>query len=157
MNGSKFKGKPFLGYVIALAVPFLLTSCGPESPVIEVVFDGEDCIANGPNELQIGFPAGEVKTVFIDESGLGGELWIVSLQPGWTFQDHLDLHEPGVHVDKPDWASYVFRVDGKSETYEEARMDRETWKVDQVGEYVILCYVSYPQMLWTAAPLRVVE
>ena len=104
-------------------------------------------------------PAGEVTTHFIDRSDMRGELWLVYLDEGKTFQDHLDLQsEPGEWYPKPPWVHYDSRVANESQESNGVRVDIETWNLDKVGEHTILCYVSSPpQMLWFAAPLMVVE
>jgi hypothetical protein len=134
----------------------ILSGCGSDSPKtdFEVTFDGKTCTVSGPTEL----PVGEVTTKFIDLSDLGGELWLVYLKEGKTFQDHLDLQsEPGEWYPKPPWVSYDSRVTGESQESKGKRVDTETWKLDRVGEHTFLCYVPSPSMLWFAAPLMIVE
>jgi hypothetical protein len=82
-------------WIILLSL--LLVGCNAagtsQESVIEVTFDGNDCIVSGPSEL----PPGEVITRFIDMTDLNAELWMVNLDEGKTFQDQLDLQsEPGV-------------------------------------------------------------
>jgi len=123
-------------------------------PDFEVIFDGNDCIVTGPSEL----PAGEVTTHFTDKSELDAELWLVYIDEGKTFQDHLDLQEkPGDWYPKPSWDHYATRIYGHSEDINGARVDIETWNLDHVAEHIIFCYVSSPQMIWFAHPLFIVE
>jgi hypothetical protein len=120
----------------------------------EVTFDGNGCTVTGPTEL----PAGEHTFVFIDRSDImRGELWLVNLDDGKTFQDHLDgQSEPGEWYQKPSWAHYDFGFT-KSEYLEDRRVDTSTWKLDKVGEHTSYCYVNSPPKLWVAAPIIVVE
>ena len=129
------------------------TSLPTPTPIV-VTFDGNDCTVSGPTEL----PAGEHTFIFIDRSDMRGELWLVYLEDGKTFQDHLDLQsEPGEWYPKPPWVFYDSRVSIESQESNGRRVDSSTWKLDKVGEHTILCYVPSPQMLWFAAPLMVVE
>ena len=120
----------------------------------EVTFDGNDCTVTGPTEL----PAGEHTFIFIDQSDMRGELWLVYLEDGKTFQDHFDLQsEPGEWYPKPSWVIYDTRVSFEFQESNGRRVDSSTWKLDKVGEHTIVCYVSSPQMIWFAAPFMVVE
>jgi len=120
----------------------------------EVTFDGNDCTVSGPTELQ----AGEHTFIFVDHADVRGELWLVYLEDGKTFQDHLDgQSEPGEWYPKPSWVQYDSRVARESQWSNGKRVDTETWDLFQVGEHTILCYVGFPQLLWFAAPVMVVE
>ena len=150
------KNMQILAISVFLFLTLIVSGCDDISskPEIEVTFDGKECTVSGPTEL----PLGEVTTKFFDLSDLGGELWIVYLKEGKTFQDHLDLQsEQGEWVPKPSWVSYNSRISGKSEESKGKRIDTEIWNLDRAGEHVIFCYVSSPQMLWNAAPLFISE
>ena len=142
-----------------MLLSLLLVGCSSagtsQESVIEVVFDGVDCIVSGPTEL----PSGEVTTRFVDQTDLNAELWLVNLDEGKTIQDQLDLQsEPGVWFPKPDWVHYDSRVANESQEQNGNRIDTETWDLSKVGEHNILCYVSSPeQLLWFAAPVYIVE
>jgi hypothetical protein len=121
---------------------------------IEVTYTGEDCTVIGPTEL----PAGEHGFIFIDSSGLSGGLYLVRLEEGKTFQDHLDgQSEPGVWYPKPPWVFYDRQLSLESEEVNGDRVDKSIWKLDKVGEHTILCYADSPRLLWFAAPLFIVE
>ena len=121
---------------------------------IEVTFDGNDCTVTGPTEL----PAGEHTFIFIDQSDMRGELSLVYLEDGKTFQDLLDEQiGPGVWSPKQSWVIYDTRVSIEFQESNGRRVDSSTWKLDKVGEHTIICYVSTPQMIWVAAPFMVVE
>ena len=163
------KQKKYFQQVIwEILIMLLLVGCGttaatptptseplPETVAeFEVTFDGNDCTVTGPTEL----PAGEHTFIFIDRSDMRGELWLVYLDDGKTFQNHLDLQsKPGEWYPKPSWAHYDLRVSLESEELEDRRVDSSTWRLDRVGEHTILCYVPYPQKLWFVAPIIVVE
>jgi hypothetical protein len=120
----------------------------------EVIFDGKDCTATGPAEVT----AGEHSFVFIDRSEYEGELWLVNVDEGHTYQESLDLQsEPGEWYPKPDWHHYDYTASRESQQLDGERIDREVWKLDKVGLHVILCYVSSPQLIWFPAPIMVVE
>ena len=120
----------------------------------EVTFDGNDCMGAVPTEV----PAGEHTFILIDQSDMRGELWLVYLQDGKTFQDLLEQQsEPGEWTPKPPWVSYDDRVSMIFPKSNGARVVSSKWRLDKVGEHVVFCYVSSPQMIFYAAPLMVVE
>ena len=120
----------------------------------EVTFDNNGCTVNGPAELQ----AGEHTFIFIDRSQWRGELWLLYLQEGKTFQDHLDLqYLPGVWYPKPPWVFYDARVSVAYPELNGESVELSTWKLDRVGEHFIICYVESPKKLWNVAPIMVVE
>ena len=158
----------------AIFIMFLLVGCGtpaatpsptetstpPSEPLpetvieFEVIFDGKNCTVTGPTEL----PPGEHTFIFVDESDLKGELYLVNLDEGKTIQDELDLQsEPGEWHAKPSWVHYDSSVSRETQKSNGRRIDTQTWRLDIIGEHIILCYVSSPQMLWFAAPITVVE
>ena len=149
--------KKFVVIVLLLIVTLLMTSCAPKGEVIdpiEVTFTGEDCTVEGPTEL----PVGEHAFIFMDKSGLSGELYLVRLKEGKTFQDHLDGQtEPGEWYPKPPWVFYDKQLSIESEETNDGRVDKSILRLDKVGEHTILCYVDSPRMLWFAAPLFIVE
>ena len=147
-----------LFYILsALFLILFLTACGSlpgESAVIEVTFDGNDCTVTGPSEL----PPGEHTFTFVDQSEWEGELWLVYLDEGKSFQDNLDMQsEPGEWHPKQSWAHYDSVVSRESRETDGERIDTETWSLNRVGEHTILCYVDDPRLLWFAAPLMIVE
>jgi hypothetical protein len=120
----------------------------------EVTFDGNGCTVTGPAEL----PAGEYTFNFIDQSDTRGELWLVYLEEGKTFQDHLDLQsEPGEWYPKPSWVSYDFRVSMEYHKSNGISVVTYTWRLNKVGEHTILCYMPSPEKLWFVVPLMIVE
>ena len=145
----------------ATPTPIQPTETSSPTPVPEIVaefeitFDGKDCTVKGPTEVQ----AGKHTFSFFDISDdMRGELWLVNLDEGKTIQDELDLQsEPGEWHEKPSWVHYDARDSYKSQESNGKRISFETWRLDKVGEHIILCYVVNPQMLWFAAPIIVVE
>ena len=114
------KQKKYFQQVIwGILIMLLLVGCSKRAAIhtseplpglvteFEITFDGNDCIVTGPAEL----PAGEHTFIFIDRSEIRGELWLLNLDDGKTFQDHLDLQsKPGEWYPKPSWAHYDSRV-----------------------------------------------
>ena len=155
--------KVFVVIVSLLIVTLLMTGCagkdegftiGEVIDPIEVTFDGNGCSVTGPTELK----AGEHAFIFIDKSGLSGELYLVRLEEGKTFQDHLDgQSEPGEWYPKPPWVFYDSQLSIESEDTNGGRVDKSIWSLDKVAEHTILCYVDSPRLLWFAAPLFIVE
>ncbi len=149
--------KVFVVIVSLLIVTLLMTGCAGKDEVIdpiEVTFDGNGCSVTGPTELK----AGEHAFIFIDKSGLSGELYLVRLEEGKTFQDHLDgQSEPGEWYPKPPWVFHDSQSSIESEDTNSGRVDKSIWRLDKVGEHTILCYVDSPRLLWFAAPLFIVE
>jgi hypothetical protein len=138
--------------------PPTVTSTPTDEPLpnaaFEVVFDGKDCTVDGPTEL----PAGVHAFKFIDTSDFIGEVYLIYLQEGKTFQDNIDLqNEPGDWYPKPEWAYYDARYSSKRLESNGSKVTLSTWKLDRVGEHTILCYVPRPQKLWFAAPLMIIE
>ena len=140
--------------------PPTVTSTPTDEPLpeaeFEVVFDGKDCTVDGPTEL----PAGEHTFDFIDTSYFRGEVYLIYLQEGKTFQDNLDLqNEPGHWYPKPAWAYYDSRLDSSKRPESNGRrVTLTTWNLDRVGEHTIICYVGgSSQKLWFAAPLMITE
>ena len=145
-------------------IVLLLIGCGapaaiPTSEVLpetivefEVMFDGNDCIVTGPAEV----PAGEHTFIFIDQSDMGGELYVSNLNDGKTFHNLVDMQgEPGRYFPKPEWTHYDSRISRETEKLEGRRVDTSTYNLDVVGEHVIYCGTYQPQGLWFGAPLFV--
>ena len=133
----------------------VITACGSADKwPVKVVFDGNGCTVTGPIEL----PTGEHTTVFIDQTELNAELWLINLDEGKTLQDLLDgQSEPGEWYPKPSWAHYDQRTSIEEEVSDEGRVVRTTWNLEQVGEHNIACYVPVPQRIWLYGPLWVLE
>jgi hypothetical protein len=147
--------KKYMLPVILLLLILSMAACANSvvKPIV-VTFTGEDCTVSGSTEL----PAGEHAFIFIDQSGLSGELYLVRLEEGKTFQDHLDgQSEPGEWYPKPPWVFYDDQVSIESEDTNDGRVDKSFWRLDNVGEHTILCYVDSPRLLWFAAPLFIVD
>ena len=90
--------------------------------VIEVIFGGKDCVISGPTE----FPLGKVTTRFIDQADLNADWWLVNMDEGKTFKDHLDLQsEPGKWYPKPDWVHYDSWIANESHESDGIRIDTE--------------------------------
>lgn len=125
-------------------------------PKIEfvVTFDGNGCVAEGPSEVL----PGEYGFKFIDTSEVKGELWLLFLNKGKTIQDELDKQsEPGEWYPKPAWVHYGSKVSSESEETDEGRVEISVWKLNEIREYTIMCYVGSPQKLWFVAPIYVVK
>jgi len=125
------------------------------TPEFEVMFDGKDCTVDGPAEL----PAGKHSFIFIDTSDFIGEVYLLYLQEGKTFQDHLDLqNEPGDWYPKQAWAYYDHQFSSEQLESNGRTVTLSTWNLEPVGEHTILCYVGgSSQQLWFAAPLMIIE
>jgi hypothetical protein len=132
------------------------TSMPTPEPTIEfvVTFDGNGCISDGPSEVL----PGEYGFKFIDESDVKGELWLLYIDEGKTFQDHLDKQsEPGEWYPKESWVHYGSKASGKFEETNEGKVEISVWNLNKVREYTIMCYVDSPRNLWFVAPIFVVE
>ena len=87
---------------------FLLAACstevaGGDSRVVQLTFDGEQCIYEGPSVLS----AGEVEVVYHNESSEAGFFWIGRLFEGRTSQDMIDSIADDPSAVKPSWAVSV--------------------------------------------------
>ena len=146
--------KKFAVIISLLIVTLLMSACARNAEMIEVTFDGNDCIVTGPTEL----PAGEHTTIFIDQTDLVAELYLLNLEEGKTTQDILDgQSEPGEWYLNPGWVFYDRRISTDSEESNGERVDTITWDLDKVGEHPIACYVPSPEKMWFVAHLWVVE
>ena len=121
----------------------------------EIKYSGDDCKVTGPTKVS----AGEHTFKFIQSSDLKGELYLIYLRDGKTFQDLLDgQSEPGEWYQRPSWYDYDTRVSFEYETVEDNRVIIATIKLDKVGEHAIICIVRLPQkQFWLVAPVTVEE
>ena len=104
-------------------------------------------------------PAGLQSTIYIDQSDLKANvsLWIVNFDDGKTTQDMIDQQpEPGVWWPKASWVHHVGRRTNKAVESKDGRVVSSTWYFPKAGEYALIC-MWYPQILWIAGPLMVVE
>lgn len=125
-------------------------------PIIEfeVTYDGNGCVSEGPTEVL----PGEHTFKFIDKTDVGEELWLLYIDEGKTFQDHLDEQsEPGDWYPKPSWVHYGSKKSSYYEETDDGRVEISVWDLNKIKEYTIMCYDGYPQNLWFVAPIFVVE
>ncbi len=81
---------------------------GGDSRVVQLTFDGEQCIYEGPSVLSAG--EGQVEVVFHNESAEESFFWFGRLDEGRTTQEMIDLSvdpSPG----PPSWTVDVWRQD----------------------------------------------
>jgi len=139
--------------IISIIILSFVISCEAYAR-IEVTFDGNGCTVTGPSELL----PGEHTFTFIEQSEWEAELWLVYLDEGKTIQDLNDLQsKPGEWHPKPVWVHYDSVVNRESKEMGDGRIDTETWRLNRVGEHIILCYVDHPRLIWNAAPIMIVE
>ena len=90
----------------------LLTACSSgevadsDSRVIQLTFDGEQCIYEGPSVLS----EGEVEVVFNNESSEETVFWFGRLDEGRTTQDVIDYVADDPSADPPSWTVPVYEA-----------------------------------------------
>ncbi len=77
---------------------------GSDSRVVQLTFDGEQCIYEGPSVLS----EGEVEVVFRNESSEEGIFWFGRLDEGRTTQEMIDLIADDPSADPPSWTVDVY-------------------------------------------------
>ena len=91
--------KRILYVLITLFLVLLSTSCTSDTDIV-ITFDGNECIFDGPTEVETGDQIVKVRNT----SGDIGNLDICRIDEGFVWQDTLDfIGEPGSEVD---WLHY---------------------------------------------------
>ena len=90
----------------------LLAACGSgevadsDSRVVQLTFDGEQCIYEGPSVLSAG--EGQVEVVFHNESSEASFFWFGRLDEGRTTQEMIDLIAEDPSATAPSWTVDVW-------------------------------------------------
>lgn len=130
---------------------------GTAGEIIDVTFDGSECIVAGPSEV----PPGDYSFLFTDVSDLGAVLFARNLVDGHTFQDALDQQKeaggPGSYWPRPSWAASVM-LDFDSPEIDLADNQQLLAISVEPGNHLVALYTTMgPELIWLCAPLDVVE
>ncbi len=90
----------------------LLAACGStevadsDSRVVQLTFDGEQCIYEGPSVLSAG--EGQVEVVYHNESSEESFFWLGRLDEGRTTQELIDYNADDPSAGPPSWTVDVW-------------------------------------------------
>jgi hypothetical protein len=129
-------------------------SSGTDEPVVEVVFDGVACTADGPSTVT----AGEHSFLFVDESERPRtEMWVRHLAEGSTYQDLVDLLDEaggqGTYIPHPPFVEPVPMVRPESSPGD-GRHQYDHMIVES-GSYALV--VGGDDGVWTCGTFDVVD
>jgi hypothetical protein len=124
----------------------------PPRELIEVMFDGTECITDGPAQVA----AGDYPFILTDLSGMQGaevRTWIID--DGYTYDDVLNLQsEPGEYISTPDWAQFSSNSFAPVERDLAENQAGKTIVLD-TGLHAILVGTGKPPMIWFCGALQV--
>jgi hypothetical protein len=134
------------------------TEAAPSSeagePVVRVVFDGDECTADGPPTVTVG----EHSFLFIDDSERPRtEMWVRHLAEGSTYQDLVDLLEEaggqGTYIPHPPFVEPVPMVRPESSTGD--GQHQYDHLIVESGSYALV--VGGDDGVWTCGTFDVVD
>jgi hypothetical protein len=138
--------------VILTSVALLGCTNGLKPNEATLSFDGTNCTYHGPDVV----PAGDMKITLTNTSEYDGDIWIVKLDEGRTWQEMLDfIGVPGSNVHPPEWTDgTIIKGDVPDNP------DAQIFQLSK-GTYVINCCtcneILGPKGVWPGAPLEVTE
>ena len=117
-------------------------------PMIEVSFNGTECILNGPSEI----PLGPLVVKFTNSTGHIATPWVARNYPGKTWEDILDWID--THPSEtPGWIAILGYDFSVSET---STVSYRQYHLDLKAEYHIVAE-SLTDQFWPCGPFLVVE
>lgn len=164
-TGRPVMGRSIAVLVVALLVMSVIAACGGDSgeEIVEVSFDGSECIVAGATEV----PPEDYAFLLTDVSGLDlVTLYAYKLVDGHTFQDVLDWEKeaggPGSPwPGEPSWFGHVIPFHSRDIELRDLADNQQLRAVSpEPGNYVLLVQArdslgGFPT--WLCAPLDVVE
>lgn len=138
--------------LLALFLVLMSASCASDTDIV-ITFDGNECIYEGPTEVETGNQIIKVRNT----SGANGSLDVCRINEGFGWQDTLDfIGEPGSEVEWPHYcpsgaASNVVDADSNEVVHE--------YKLRYAGEYHAFWKQTgpLPQKTWPCAAFDVIE
>ena len=139
--------------MLALFAMFLLlaiTSCASDTEIV-VSFDGDECIFEGPEEVETGDQIVKKRNT----SDLLGWAYFCRVEEGYFWQDTLDfIGVPGSDSDWPTWcqgfpSSSVVDANSNEVVHE--------YKLRYEGEYHVIWYQNEPEGFWPCGVFDVIE
>ncbi len=127
---------------------------GTDEPIVEVVFDGVGCTADGPPTVTVG----EHSFLFIDDSERPRtEMWVRHLAEGSTYQDLVDLLDEaggqGTYIPHPPFVEPVPMVRPESATGD--GQHQYDHLIVESGAYALV--VGGDDGVWTCGTFDVVD
>lgn len=132
----------------------LLAACGStevadsDSRVVQLTFDGEQCIYEGPSVLSAG--EGQVEVVFHNESSEASLFWFGRLDEGRTTQEMIDLVADDPSADLPSWT-----VDVYGAGFEPRPLPLRAEATVEPGLHNLWCATDLPQQAYFGGELTV--